>query len=118
MYDAIAPVVVMALIGYFTLALVRLVSENRLRHKLIEKGLVDEKIKLLFADPPSATDGSLKWGMVLIAVGGAFLLAFAVHKWVPAGMREELTAGMVFLMAGLGLIVYYAIARGREGKDR
>lgn len=118
MNEAIGPVMIMAILGYITVALVRLVSENRLRHKLIDKGLVDEKIKLLFETQPSSqSDSALKWGIVLIAVGMAFLFAFGIYKWVPQTVRGEMTAGVVFLMAGLGMIIYHIIARGQEKKD-
>jgi hypothetical protein len=119
MSENLVPIFVLGVIGYFVVELVRVVSENRLRHKLIEKGLVDEKVKLLLESRPLAQlDGSLKWGIVLIAVGLAFMFAYGIHSWVPSAIREEITAGAVFFMAGLGMIVYYFLARGQEKKDR
>jgi hypothetical protein len=47
----------------------------------------------------------------------AFMFAFAIQSWVPAGIRGEITAGAVFSMAGLAMIIYYAIARRQEKKD-
>ncbi len=116
--EEMVPVLVLTVIGYFVLELVKVVSENRIRAKLIEKGMVDEKIKLLF-QPRLLNDSasSLKWGLVLIAVGLAFLFAFAIQSWVPAGIRGEITAGAVFSMAGLAMIIYYAIARSQEKKE-
>jgi hypothetical protein len=110
--EDMTPVLVLAVIGYFVLELVKAVSENRIRTKLIEKGMVDEKIKLLFE--PRLMNGSaqsLKWGLVMIAVGLAFMFAFAIHSWVPAEIQGEITAGAVFSMAGLAMIIYYAIAQ-------
>jgi len=118
MAEIMGPALVLAIIGYYVLELVKVVSENRIRTKLIEKGLVDEKIKLLF-QPRMLNDSasSLKWGLVLIAVGVAFLFAFVIQSWVPHGIRGEITAGAVFSMAGLAMIVYYAIARSQEKKE-
>ena len=53
----------------------------------------------------------------MIAVGLAFMFAFAIHSWVPAEIRGEITAGAVFFMAGLAMIIYYAIARSQEKKE-
>ena len=115
--EDMVPVLVLTVIGYFVLELVKAVSENRIRAKLIEKGMVDEKIKLLFAPSQAAESASsLKWGLVLIAVGVAFMFAFAIQSWVPHGIRGEITAGAVFSMAGLAMIIYYAIARSQEKK--
>ncbi len=117
MLDDLAPVLILFAIGYFTLELVKVVSENRLRHKLIEKGMVDEKAQLLFSKRlPAPSASSLKWGIVLIAVGPAFMFAYAIHAWVPPVVREEIMAGAVFFMAGLGMIVDHAIAR-RQDRD-
>jgi hypothetical protein len=118
MIENLAPVLILGVIGYFALELVKVVSETRLRHKLVEKGLVDEKVKLLLGSRPLAqVDGSLKWGIVLIAVGLAFMFAYGIYRWVPTAIRGEITAGVVFFMAGLGMIVYYFLARGRENKE-
>ncbi len=118
MNENLVPIFILVVIGYVVVELVKVVSENRLRHKLIDKGLVDEKIKLLFEARPLAQSASaLKWGLVLIGIGLAFLFAYGIHSWVPAEIREEMTAGAVFLMAGLGMIVYYFIARSQEKKD-
>jgi hypothetical protein len=118
MSEEMVPIFVLGIIGYFVLELVRVVSENRLRHKLIEKGLVDEKVNILFASRPAAQSASsLKWGIVLIAVGLAFMFAYWIHAWVPSAIREEIAAGVVFFMAGLAMIVFYAIARRQEKKN-
>lgn len=116
--ENMVPVLVLTVIGFFVLELVKVVSENRVRGKLIDKGMVDEKVKLLFA-PRQANEAasSLKWGLVLIAVGLAFSFAFVIHRWVPAGVRDEITAGAVFSMAGLAMIIYYIIARNQEKKS-
>jgi hypothetical protein len=119
MSENLLPIFILLVTGYFTLELVKVISENRLRHKLIDKGLVDEKIKLLFQSQPLAQSASaLKWGLVLIAVGLAFFFAYGIQSWFPHEIRDEIMAGMVFFMAGLGMVIYYAIARSQEKKGQ
>jgi hypothetical protein len=94
--------------------IVKLLSENKMRRQLIEKGLIDEKIKYLFPDKPKDYVGSsLKWGMVLIAIG----LAVFAGQMAPKEMVEEVTIGTMFVLGGLALVIYYAIASKKVNKS-
>jgi hypothetical protein len=88
--------------------LVKIISDNKIRHKLIDKGMVDEKVKYLY---PTRIDYSipsaLKWGMVLIGLG----LAFLIGRLVPTEYTGEVTVGGMFFFGGLGLVIYYFIAK-------
>ncbi len=87
--------------------IIKLLSDNKTRRKLIEKGLVDEKVKYLFMDKPKEyVSSSLKWGMVLIAIG----LAVFVGQMAPKDLVEEVTIGAMFVFGGLALVIYYIIA--------
>jgi hypothetical protein len=84
--------------------------ENRTRQKLIDKGIVDDKAKLLFeATRESPQRNALKWGMVLIAIGIALALAnvFPYLFDGPAGV------GLMFLFAGAAFIVYHFVAKAQ-----
>jgi hypothetical protein len=95
--------------------IVKLLSENKMRRQLIEKGLVDEKIKYLFPDKPKDYVGSsLKWGMVLIAVG----LAIFVGQMAPHEVVQEVTIGCMLTFGGLALVIYYFIANSRQSKSK
>ena len=62
--------------------IVRTIAENRIRHKLIDKGMVDDNVKYLYTSKLSYNvPSSLKWGMVLIAVGVFNLFAVELVKW-------------------------------------
>jgi hypothetical protein len=98
------PLIVMVMVVPF---IVKMLSDNRTRRKLIEKGLVDEKVKYLFMDKPKEyVSSSLKWGMVLIAIG----LAVFVGQIAPKELVEEVTIGAMFVFGGIALVIYYAIA--------
>jgi hypothetical protein len=103
MWEMLPLIVMMVVIPF----IVKMLSDNRTRRKLIEKGLVDEKVKYLFMDKPKEyVSSSLKWGMVLIAIG----LAVFVGQMVPKELVEEVTIGAMFVFGGIALVIYYAIA--------
>lgn len=101
----IIPAIIVAIIFICVVYWIKIISDNRVRLKLIEKGLVDEKAKYLY---PSKTEfqgpASLKWGIVLIAVGLACLSIVVFQK-------EEVFLASIFLFPGIGLVVYYLVAR-------
>jgi len=101
------PVFIVAICFFSFIAFVKIVSDNKIRHKLIEKGMVDEKAKFLYANRfEHQGPGSMKWGFVLIGVG----LAFIMGQFFP-DISGEITIGCMFLFAGLGLILYYIFAK-------
>lgn len=78
------------------------------------EGTVDEKIKYLFLDKPKDYVGSsLKWGMVLIAVG----LGVFVGQMAPPDLVQEITTGAMLIFGGLALVHYYIIASRRIKKS-
>jgi hypothetical protein len=92
---------------------IKVISDNRIRRRLIEGGQVDEKVKYLYfrpgnggADPLS----SVKWGMVLVAIGLALLLG----QLFPYDITEMMTIGFMFLFAGLAFLIYYFIQKGKS----
>lgn len=81
--------------------------EYRTRKQLIEKGLVDEKVKYLqFNRWDQYAPGSLKWGLVFAFVGVAIIIMRILSEYIPG----EIILGAILLAAGLGLLVYYLIA--------
>lgn len=92
--------------GFFTLML-KWYFEYRTRKQLIEKGLVDEKTRYLqFEKAEWYVPSSLKWGLVFVFVGVALIALRVASAYVP----DEVVLGAVLIAAGLGLLVYYAIA--------
>src|SRR3990172_12344138 len=92
----------------FIFLVIKALFDYRTRQKLIEKGLVDEKVKYLFAEQQVDFKflNSLKWGMVLIGLGLAVLLG----ELVESERSEEITIGAMFVFAGLAMLIHYGIA--------
>lgn len=93
--------------------IVSVISDNRLRRLIVEKGEVNENLKELFASRRrSIPSVSLKWGLVLLAVGLALFLAnFLAHLGIGS---DELTFGLMFIFGGAAMVAYYFIAEKLE----
>lgn len=95
---------------------VKVVSDNRIRRRLIESGSLDEKAKYLYlraerraVDPLS----SVKWGMVLVGIG----LALLVGNLFPYDINEGMTFGLMFLFAGIAFLIYYFMQKGQAEEE-
>ncbi len=107
MSEELVPIIIVPVIFFCIAYIIKSLSDNGVRRKLAEKGLVDENIKYLFQKPRlDVVPNSLKWGMVLIAIGVAFL----VGQMVPHAIREEATISAMFILSGLALVAYHFIA--------
>ncbi len=106
MSEHLVPIIIVPAIFFSIVAMIKIVSDNMVRRRLVEKGIVDENVKYLYTNSLSnQTPSSLKWGMVLIAVGVAVLIG----QLVPHSFAEEATISCMFILAGLALILYYFI---------
>jgi uncharacterized membrane protein YkgB len=84
------------------------------RHKermaMIEKGVSADQLKpktrswFLAPSPLS----SLKWGIIIIAVGLGILIGNFLREVYR--VDDSVVAGMIFLLAGIALIIFYFIA--------
>lgn len=106
------PIIVMLIV--FAVS-IKFIADYLTRKKLIEKGMVDQNIKYLYADSPeSKILSSLKWGMMSIGIG----IAIFIGQMAPPDLVEEYTIGGMFVLAGLGLLLYYLIANKKVSKFR
>ena len=94
--------------------IIKIISDNVIRSKLIQKGLVDENIKYLFDKKYSShPTNNLKWGFILIGIGLPLLL----RQMFPDLFSDEGMIGLMFILAGVGFIVYYNIAKKESQKN-
>ena len=103
-FESVIPITLFIIIGL----IIKWGMDNKTRRLLIEKGMVDEKLKYLFTEPPQSLS-SMKWGMVLIGIG----LALFIGQIFSSDLTEEATMGLMFLFAGLGFIIYYFMAKSK-----
>ena len=99
--------IIVGLIFLSIVVIVKITAETKLRQQLIEKDMVKEDIKYLYPEKSVNAPTSLKWGMVLIGIG----LAFIVGQLVNDYYETEITIGSIFLLSGIALMIYYLIAK-------
>ncbi len=109
MMSELAPVLVLLVIFGGIVGIIRAASEARFRNRLIEKGMVDEKVQALLTKTHGFDNNlnNLKWGMVLMAIGLAALLS----QILPYDMEDGGTIGLMFIFGGLAFLIYYPIAQ-------
>ncbi len=96
----------MAIVFTAIVAVIKIIADWRLRTRLIDKGLVDEKVKFLYDDGLGKAMSNLKWGLVLVGIGLAALLGQIFDYYI----EPESIIGLMFIFAGLGFLIYYAFA--------
>ncbi len=104
-----------AIIFFFTSIMViggsAIIGRHRERMGMIEKGMKAEDIKAMFGrsfeEPHPLT--SLKWGIVLVAVGLAVMLGLFLHS-AYNNIEGGIFPGLVAVFGGAGLILFYFIA--------
>lgn len=90
------------------IAVIRMVVDARLRRRLAETHASEDMVAALVkADEENRRQSSLKWGLVLTAMGSALCLIDIFDLTV-----EDPTAfGLLIGFAGLGMLAYHAMRR-------
>jgi len=108
--DMLIPITFFVIIGY----VIKSISDNRVRHRLIEKGLLDKNINILYAERLEGSYlSALKWGLLMVGLGMALLIT----QLFPEYISEEFTVGGMFIFAGAAFLIYYFIARNLISKN-
>ncbi len=94
------PLVTIIIIFYSIISLFRIVTDNRTRQRLIDKGVSDEALKQMLLNGNKRIPlEALKWGLILGFTG----LALIVCSFIPFGY---LTFATLFLGIAAGLLLF------------
>jgi hypothetical protein len=106
--------VIFMVLGICTVLGALIFSRHRERMTMIEKGLKAEDIKPFFEKGvrPWSPLSSLKWGIVLVAVGAAILLGLWLQE--AYGVRGGVFPALIAVFGGAALVVFYIIASRKE----
>lgn len=116
MSEGLTGVLIVFIIFSAAAFVIKVVSDNRIRRRLIESGSLDEKAKYLYlrAEKREISPlSSVKWGMVLIGIG----LALLIGNLFPYDVNEGMTFGLMFLFAGIAFLIYYFMEKGRSDEE-
>jgi hypothetical protein len=107
MFDILA--LLIPIIGFVCLvAIVRAVIDGRLKRRLAETHASEELLRALAqADEASRRNGALKWGLVMLLTGSAFLAIqlFGLSSEDPGSY------GLLLGAAGIGLLLHHTLQR-------
>jgi hypothetical protein len=110
--EMLIPIALFAMIGYIT----RVISDNRLIRKLADSPHISEATAarlLANRERQPGSLASLKWGLVVLALGLSILFVTIVGL----DFDNPVTYGFVLFSAGIGLVSYYFIAREEEHRE-
>lgn len=75
--DAIAPIVAGGFLVLLVIALTKLILTNKLKNKIIDKGISEQlAISILERNSTNKKDESIKWGLILLAVGAGSIICY------------------------------------------
>ena len=109
MTETLVPIALFLSLAFIVVGVTRTISESRTRRRLIEAGATPELVRALTAAPQTdaALHSSLRWGLVLGAVGLALILV----QFLPYRLDEPIVLGLVLVFGAAGLLAYYAAGR-------
>jgi hypothetical protein len=104
---------VVAIVFFSVVYMIKLFTDYLTRKRLIDTGLVDEKVKYLFAGYAKVHSlNNIKWGMILIAIGIPFLW----RELAPYHVSGESVMGMGLILAGLAFVIFHFLTKSHFEK--
>ncbi|MFB6247734.1 MAG: DUF6249 domain-containing protein [Salinibacter sp.] len=101
-------------LGFFAMVayIVKLISDNRLRRKVLNSPASEEMAEALLKQQRSGpqTRSALKWGLIFVALGVGVLFV----NLLAIGFESPLAYALLLLATGAALLGYYTIERDAE----
>ncbi|MGH7753068.1 MAG: DUF6249 domain-containing protein [Gemmatimonadales bacterium] len=107
--ETIVPLGLFISAAYIIVTVTRIISDGRMRRRLLEAGVTPELAKTL-ATPQPDDPGlfrALRWGIVLGSVGIALILI----QFLPYRVDDPIAFGLILVFGGAGLLTYHVSAR-------
>ena len=105
-FEVLIPISLFFAIAYA----IKVIADMLVRRRLVESNGSEELVRsMLASEAERSRTGSLRWGIVMVALAVGFGL-------VEAGGWDDMTPGVLGILlgtTGLGNLAYYALARRR-----
>ena len=100
----VGEVIIVAIVFLFIYLVIKLIVDHRYRQNLLNRAEIDESVQKVILRNSTGSSGtsSIKWGITLTSLGLAFLIGRLFDS-------ETITLSLLFLFAGVGLLIYYFI---------
>jgi hypothetical protein len=107
-------VVVFGFTAFMTIGIIKGITNYRLRKRMIDAGLVDEKsMELLKEGSKENFYSSLKWGLIFFFSGIGLML---IEHW-RLYYDSSMAFGIVITAASLGFLLYFVFMRREMKKE-
>ena len=100
------------MVGFVCIAFIfKVVTDNRVRRRLAETHANEEMVRtMLEADERNQYESSLKWGLVILAIGVAFGLV-DLFNLTP---EDPSSFGLIIGSAGVGLLAHHFMRKPQK----
>lgn len=120
MSEGLAIMSVIGIIAYGIITLVRLITEYKLKRRLIDKAEVNEGFSSALEDSMKSISTNieqnryptLKWGLVFLFAG----IGFIVLEFIEHDFRSPLPFGILSASVSIGFLIYYFLMKGEMNK--
>ena len=109
--EFLAPPMVLGVIFFGIYSIIKAAQDYRLKKALIEKGANSELISSLLAKSKRDPYPNLRFGLILVALGGALAVGSIFHD-------GQITAAMMLAFAGVAFLIYFATVRSKSDDSR
>ena len=109
--DDLVPVVLFITLAYTMVNVAEIAANWLTRRQLIRSGIAGDQAQALLTMRHREADraGTLKWGLVAVAVG----LALVLIQFLPYGPDEPIALGLVLIAAGVAFLLSVAATSQR-----
>ena len=109
MSEHFTAIAILGIIFGSIVAVIKIISDNRIKNRLIDSAKLGEDLEKLnpSADFYSNPVNAIKWGLVLLGVG----LAFMLGQLFPYRISDSSTFGLMLIFGGIAFLIYYFVAK-------